>query len=145
MSSYTIYTDGAYSFQKNTGGIGFVILNDKGQIVAQFAKPFKNTTNNRMEQMAVLQALNSIKVNSNVTVYSDSAYVVNTYNEGWKSKEKSNSDLWERLDEAISKHFSVKFILVKGHCNVEYNEMADRLARGAVAKSISKGITNFRL
>jgi len=145
MSTYTIYTDGAYSFQKNTGGIGFVILNDRGKIVAQFTKSYKNTTNNRMEQMAVLQALNSIKVSSDVTVYSDSAYVVNTYNEGWKSKEKSNSDLWQRLDEAITKHSSVKFILVKGHCNVEYNEMADRLARGAVVKSVSKGITKFRL
>jgi ribonuclease HI len=145
MSTYTIYTDGAYSFQKNTGGIGFVILNDRGKIVAQFTKSYKNTTNNRMEQMAVLQALNSIKVSSDITIYSDSAYVVNTYNEGWKSKEKSNSDLWQRLDEAISKHSSVKFILVKGHCNVEYNEMADRLARGAVVKSVSKGITKFRL
>lgn len=142
---YTIYTDGAYSFQKNTGGIGFVILNNDNKIVAQFAKSYKNTTNNRMEQMAVLQALNSIKVSSDITIYSDSAYVVNTYNEGWKSKEKSNSDLWQRLDEAISKHSSVKFILVKGHCNVEYNEMADRLARGAVVKSVSKGITKFRL
>lgn len=142
---YTIYTDGAYSFQKNTGGIGFVILNNDNKIVAQFAKSYKNTTNNRMEQMAVLQALNSIKVSSEITVYSDSAYVVNTYNEGWKSKEKSNSDLWKKLDEAISKHSSVKFVLVKGHCNVEYNEMADRLARGAVAKSASKGITKFRL
>lgn len=145
MSTYTIYTDGAYSFQKNTGGIGFVILNDRGKIVAQFTKSYKNTTNNRMEQMAVLQALNSIKVSSDVIVYSDSAYVVNTYNEGWKSKEKSNSDLWQKLDEAIDKHSSVKFILVKGHCNVEYNEMADRLARGAVVKSVSKGITKFRL
>ena len=145
MSTYTIYTDGAYSFQKNTGGIGFVILNDRGKIVAQFTKSYKNTTNNRMEQMAVLQALNSIKVSSDVIIYSDSTYVVNTYNEGWKSKEKSNSDLWQRLDEAINKHSSVKFILVKGHCNVEYNEMADRLARGAVVKSVSKGITKFRL
>ena len=145
MSTYTIYTDGAYSFQKNTGGIGFVILNDRGKIVAQFTKSYKNTTNNRMEQMAVLQALNSIKVSSDVIIYSDSTYVVNTYNEGWKSKEKSNSDLWQRLDEAINKHSSVKFVLVKGHCNVEYNEMADRLARGAVVKSVSKGITKFRL
>lgn len=142
---YTIYTDGAYSFQKNTGGIGFVILNNDNKIVAQFAKSYKNTTNNRMEQMAVLQALNSIKVSSEITIYSDSAYVVNTYNEGWKSKEKSNSDLWKELDKAISKHSSVKFVLVKGHCNVEYNEMADRLARGAIAKSVSKGITKFRL
>ena len=110
---YTIYTDGAYSFQKNTGGIGFVILNNDNKIVAQFAKSYKNTTNNRMEQMAVLQALNSIKVSSDITIYSDSAYVVNTYNEGWKSKEKSNSDLWKRLDEAISKHSSVKFVLIK--------------------------------
>ena len=142
---YTIYTDGAYSFQKNTGGIGFVILNNNNKIVAQFAKSYKNTTNNRMEQMAILQSLNAIKVSSDVTVYSDSAYVVNTYNEGWKSKEKSNSDLWKKLDEAIAKHSSVKFILVKGHCNIEYNEMADRLARGAVVKSVSKGITKFRL
>lgn len=123
---YTIYTDGAYSSSRNTGGIGFIILNDKEQILTEFCKKYINTTNQRMEQLSVAVALESIKAPSDVIVYSDSAYVVNTYEQNWKRK--CNNDLWDRIDKAISKHKSVKFIHVKGHADNKWNNYVDKLA-----------------
>ena len=125
---YIIYTDGAYSPNNNSGAISFVILKE-GKMLNSFAKKYTNTTNQRMEQLAVIYALNSIKSASNITVYSDSAYVVNTYTKNWKRK--CNLDLWELLDTAINKHTKVNFIHVKGHNKNEYNELCDYLARSA--------------
>jgi len=126
---YIIYTDGAYSPSINVGGVGFIIIkNDK--VVVQFSKAYKNTTNQRMEQLAVAIALESIKEADNVQVYSDSAYVVNTYNCGWKRK--SNLDLWLRIDKQLKRLNNVSFHHVKGHSNDEYNEKCDFFARGAV-------------
>lgn len=126
---YIIYTDGAYSPSINVGGVGFIILkNDK--VVVQFSKAYRNTTNQRMEQLAVAIALESIKEADSVQVYSDSAYVVNTYNYGWNRK--SNLDLWLRIDKQLERLSNVSFHHVKGHSNDEYNEKCDFFARGAV-------------
>lgn len=123
---YIIYTDGAYSPTKNTGGIGFVILKE-GELVCEFFKKFTNTTNQRMEQLAVAISLESIKVPSHICVYSDSAYVVNTYENGWKRK--ANNDLWDRIDKAIKFHKSVKFLHIKGHqSDKNWNNYVDKLA-----------------
>jgi ribonuclease HI len=126
---YSVYTDGAYSPSINVGGVGFIILNDN-KIVAQFSKAYKNTTNQRMEQLAVAIALESIKKANSVKVYSDSAYVVNTYNCNWKRK--SNLDLWLRIDKQIKRLGNVSFYHVKGHSNNECNEKCDFFARKAV-------------
>lgn len=126
---YSVYTDGAYSPSINVGGIGFVILKDN-KVVAQFSKAYKNTTNQRMEQLAVAIALESIKEANSIQVYSDSAYVVNTYNCGWKRK--SNLDLWLRIDKQLKRLANVSFHHVKGHSNDEYNEKCDFFAREAV-------------
>lgn len=123
---YIIYTDGAYSPSRNVGGIGFVILNDREEKICEFSKKYVNTTNQRMEQLAVAVALESIKKASAITIYSDSAYVVNTYEKGWKRK--VNLDLWERIDKAITRHESVKFIHVKGHAENKWNNYVDKLA-----------------
>lgn len=123
---YEVYTDGAYAPSRNIGGIAFVILKD-GKVVAEFSKPYSNTTNQRMEQLAVILALKSIKQADRVQVYSDSAYVVNTYNEGWKRK--SNLDLWKQLDEQLERLKNVTFNHVKGHNNVKYNERCDWFAK----------------
>ena len=123
---YEIYTDGAYAPSKNIGAIAFVILKD-GKVVAEFSKPYRNTTNQRMEQLAVIIALQSIKSAGSIQVYSDSAYVVNTYNQGWKRK--CNLDLWNELDNQIKRLGDVKFSHVKGHNNVKYNEKCDLFAR----------------
>jgi ribonuclease HI len=123
---YQIYTDGAYSPTNNSGAIAFVILKDN-KMINSFAKKYTKTTNQRMEQLAVVYALKAITVPSNITLYSDSAYVVNTYTKNWKRK--CNLDLWKKLDEVIKFHNKVEFIHVKGHNKNEYNEYCDYLAR----------------
>ena len=125
MNNYIIYTDGAYSPNRNIGAIAFVILKE-GKIVAEFSKPYKNTTNQRMEQLAIVSALKSIKKADSIKVYSDSAYVVNTYNKGWNRK--CNLDIWEQLDKQLKRLGNVEFIHVKGHNNVKYNERCDWFA-----------------
>jgi ribonuclease HI len=124
---YTVYCDGAFSPVKKTGGIAFIILNDKGETVCDFFKAFTNTTNQRMEQLAAIIALESIKSSSEITIISDSLYVVNTYNNNWKRK--SNLDLWDRFDKAIAKHINVRFVHIRGHQGNHYNELCDVLAK----------------
>ena len=126
MNNYVIYTDGAFSPTKNVGGIAFIVLNNNEQIIASFSKKFTNTTNQRMEQLAIAIALESIKNSSNIIVYSDSLYIVNTYEKNWKRK--SNLDLWDRLDKAKSKH-DVSFQHIKGHNGDKFNEYCNYLAQ----------------
>lgn len=128
MSAYRVYTDGAYSSARNQGGIGFVILKDDKE-VARYSKMYKNSTNQRMEQMAAIVALESISTPSEVTIVSDSQYVVCTYTKNWKRK--ANLDLWKRFDAAIAFHTKVEFLWVKGHDKDEYNNIADKLASNA--------------
>lgn len=128
MSTYRVYTDGAYSSARNQGGIGFVILKDDKE-VARYSKMYKNSTNQRMEQMAAIVALESISTPSEVTIVSDSQYVVCTYTKNWKRK--ANLDLWKRFDAAIAFHTKVEFLWVKGHDKDEYNNIADKLASNA--------------
>lgn len=128
MSTYRVYTDGAYSSARNQGGIGFVILKD-GKEVARYSKMYKNSTNQRMEQMAAIVALESISTPSEVTIISDSQYVICTYTKNWKRK--ANLDLWKRFDAAIAFHTKVEFLWVRGHDKDEYNNIADKLASNA--------------
>lgn len=134
MSNYVVYTDGAYSAMRNQGAIAFIILKDN-KCVSRFSKIINNTTNQRAEQLACIYALESIKTPSNVTIYSDSAYVVNTYNAGWKRK--ANLDLWDRLDKAKDKH-NVTFIHVKGHSDNLYNNLCDFLATNESKEEVSE-------
>lgn len=128
MSSYICYTDGAYSGTRDQGGIGFIILKD-GKEVARYSKMYKNTTNQRMEQMAAIVALESIATPSEVTIISDSQYVVSTYTKNWKRK--ANLDLWKRFDKAIAFHTKVEFEWTKGHADDRYNKICDKLAQEA--------------
>lgn len=134
MSNYVVYTDGAYSAMRNQGAIAFIILKDN-KCVSKFSKIINNTTNQRAEQLACIYALESIKTPSNITIYSDSAYVVNTYNAGWKRK--ANLDLWDRLDKAKDKH-NVTFIHVKGHSDNLYNNLCDFLATNESKEEVSE-------
>ena len=122
---YSVYSDGAYSPSRDQGGCAFVLLKDNKKIFT-FKKMFKNTTNQRMEMMAVCIALESIKTPSVINIFSDSAYIVNTINSNWNRK--ANCDLWERLDKACKKHTEVQFNWVKGHASNIYNAEADKLA-----------------
>ena len=108
------------------GGWAFVALNGEEKIKSAFF-PIPNTTNNRMEIQAVLEACEWCKAN-NITefiVYSDSMYVIGTMSMGWKRNK--NNDLWEQMDEVV-KDLKVHWKHVKGHEGNKYNELCDALA-----------------
>jgi len=131
-----IYTDGACRGNPGPGGWG-VILNYKGKIKELYGAE-KLTTNNRMELMAAIQALESLTRPCSVKLNCDSSYVLKGITEwmpswkkrGWKTAAKTpvkNEDLWRRLDMAISKH-KVEWKWVKGHSGDTGNDRADALA-----------------
>lgn len=129
----TIYTDGAARGNPGPGGYGAVLLS--GKFRKELSDGFEMTTNNRMELLAVIVALEALKVeNSQVTIYSDSKYVVDAVEKGWiwnwvkiRFKGKKNEDLWLRFLKIYQKH-KVKFVWVKGHADIPENERCDQLA-----------------
>lgn len=123
-----VYTDGAYSSSRNQGGLGIVFIKDN-KVIAKFSKTYKNTTNNRMELMAVIIALQSIKDENEITIYSDSMYVIGTATQGWKRKK--NLDLWEKYDTVIDLFKTVTFKHVKGHSTNMFNNLCDEMAVAA--------------
>jgi len=133
MSNITIYTDGAARGNPGPGGYGVVLIAGKHR--KELSGGFKHTTNNRMELLAVIVGLETLKnENSEVTVYSDSKYVVDAVEKrwvfGWQKKTfkgKKNPDLWRRFLKIYAKH-KVRFIWVKGHANIPENERCDTLA-----------------
>jgi len=140
MKQVTIYTDGACSGNPGPGGWG-VVLMWQGHTREIFGGEAQ-TTNNRMELMAALQALDYLKEPCHVALYTDSVYVRNgitSWIEGWKrngwrtadKKSVKNQDLWQTLDAARQRH-QVTWHWVKGHADNEYNERADALARQGV-------------
>lgn len=139
-----IYTDGACSGNPGPGGWG-AILRWKGHEKELYGGE-RETTNNRMELMAAIQALESLKRASAVDLYTDSTYVrdgITSWIHGWKrngwktaaKKPVKNEDLWRRLDSAIAAH-SVEWHWVKGHAGHPENERADELARQGTAEAI---------
>lgn len=136
MPNITIYTDGSALGNPGPGGYGIVLMS--GQYRKEIAQGYKLTTNNRMELLAVIVALETLKVdNSDVTIYSDSKYVIDAIEKKWvyswkqkNFKNKKNPDLWLRFLKIYEKH-NVKFVWVKGHSNVKENEVCDKLAVAA--------------
>jgi ribonuclease HI len=132
----TIYTDGASRGNPGPGGYGVVMI--AGHHRKELAQGFKLTTNNRMELLSVIVALESLKkVPSQVTIFSDSKYVVDAIEKkwvfGWRQKnfkDKKNPDLWRRFLEIYPKHH-VKFVWIKGHASNIENERCDELAVAA--------------
>ena len=134
-----IYTDGACKGNPGPGGWGAVLI--WGERVRKISGGEESTTNNRMELTAVIRALESLKRNVPVEIYSDSAYVVKGMTEwlpkwqerGWKraTGKLKNEDLWRRLAD-ISSNYSIRWNWVKGHAGNNYNEAADRLATAAI-------------
>ena len=129
----TIYTDGAARGNPGPGGYGIVLLS--GHHRKEISEGFKLTTNNRMELLAVIVALEALKIpGSEVTIYTDSKYVADAVSKGWvfdwvkkRFKGKKNPDLWLRFLEIYKKH-KVNFVWVKGHANNPLNERCDTLA-----------------
>ena len=134
--SITVYTDGAAKGNPGKGGYGVVMIS--GNLKKEFSQGYLMTTNNRMELLAVIIALEKIKKpNSEVVVYSDSKYVVDSIEKkwvfSWETKnfnKKKNPDLWIRFLKVFRRHF-VKFVWIKGHNNNKYNERCDYLAVSA--------------
>ena len=140
----TIYTDGACSGNPGAGGWGAILL--YGDIEKKFAGFDPETTNNKMELTAVIEALRKLKKPCKVQLYSDSAYVVNAINLGWLENWKNNGwrgsdkkpvkniELWKALNELLEMH-DVEFIKVKGHADNEFNNRCDALATGEIMKN----------
>lgn len=141
MEKVIIYTDGACSGNPGPGGWGSILMYKGNK--KEISGGLKNTTNNVMELTAVLEALKQLKFPCEVEVYSDSAYVVNAFNQKWiygwikndwknSSKEPvKNKELWQELYE-LTKIHNITFIKVKGHADNEYNNRCDELARNAI-------------
>ena len=140
--SITIYTDGSSIGNPGPGGYGIVMLVEGEDYKKEFSQGFKLTTNNRMELLAVIIALEKIKIkNSNVTIFTDSKYVSDAVEKGWvfdwekkNFKNKKNPDLWIRFLNIYNKH-NIKFHWVKGHSNNLYNDRCDLIANNAAKSS----------
>jgi len=143
MEEVIIYTDGACSGNPGPGGWGSILMYKGNKKEISGEKP--NTTNNIMEITAVIEALKLLKFPCSVKLYSDSAYVVNAFNNGWiynwqknnwKTADKKpvkNQELWKELYSLFKMH-KIEFIKVKGHSDNEYNNRCDELARNAITK-----------
>ena len=143
MKEVTIYTDGACSGNPVPGGWGAVLM--YGEHRKEISGGDAHTTNNRMELTGPIEALELLKQPCKVRLYSDSAYLVNAFNQhwianwqrnGWQTSQKKpveNKELWQRLLELCRTH-EVEFIKVKGHADNAENNRCDELARAAIAK-----------
>ena len=136
-----IFTDGSARGNPGPGGYGIVMEQNDTGYFKEFSEGFRMTTNNRMELLAVIEALNKIKTkNADVVVYTDSKYVSDSVEKKWvfnwqknKFKKKKNVDLWTKFLRIYPKH-SIKFIWIKGHNNHPQNERCDSLAVEASKK-----------
>ena len=138
-----IYTDGACSGNPGPGGWAAILMARGHE--KEISGSEASTTNNRMEMQAVIEALQRLKRPCKVKVYSDSAYIVSAFNQGWiqnwqrngwqnAAKDPvSNRDLWEKLLNAARPH-QIKWIKVKGHADNELNNRCDRLAVAEIKK-----------
>ena len=145
MTHVDIFTDGSARGNPNgPGGYGAVIryVDSSGKVFEkELFAGYVRTTNNRMELMGVIAALEALNRKCEVTLTSDSSYVIKAFNDGWldnwkkcgwkrKNKPLLNVDLWKRLDEAASKH-DITWVWVKGHAGHPDNERCDKLATAA--------------
>ena len=137
MSEVTIYTDGASRGNPGPGGYGAILM--YGNLKKELSGGYRLTTNNRMELMGVIAALEAMKKTGlKITIYTDSQYIVKAIQEGWLNKwlatnfakGKKNKDLWVRFYDLFKKH-QVKFVWVKGHANNQFNNRCDELATSA--------------
>ena len=143
MKEVIMYTDGACSGNPGPGGWGTILMYK--DVKKEISGNKQNTTNNVMEITAVIEGLKLLKESCKVQIYSDSAYVVNAFNQGWiknwieknwqnsKKEPVKNKELWLELYELVQKH-EVEFNKVKGHSDNELNNRCDELARNAISQ-----------
>ena len=147
MTAIEIFTDGACSGNPGAGGWGVILR--CGETEKELSGGEAQTTNNRMELTAVIEALKALKRECEITLYTDSRYVMDGVNEwmpnwkknGWKTTNKKstvkNLELWQELDSLLPKH-KIKWIWVKGHNGHPENERVDKLARDAAKSFLEK-------
>jgi ribonuclease HI len=132
-----MYTDGSSRGNPGPGGYGVILM--AGAHRKELSQGYRLTTNNRMELMAVIAGLQALKKEGmNVTIYSDSQYIVKAVNEGWLKNwiatgfkgGKKNKDLWMQYDE-LSQNHTIRFVWVRGHADNPYNNKCDVLATEA--------------
>lgn len=141
MKQVEIYTDGACSGNPGAGGWGAVLIYGEHKIeISGFER---ETTNNKMELAAAIEALRKLKEPCSVNLYSDSAYLINAFTQGWidkwiksgwkrnKNEEVKNIDLWKELANFAGYH-RINWIKVKGHADNEFNNRCDKLATDAI-------------
>lgn len=140
LKKIIIYTDGACTGNPGAGGYGAVIIEDEQR--QEISGGFRLTTNNRMEMMAAIVALQTLETKSEVILHSDSKYIVDAVTQGWakrwqannwkrnKKEKAKNPDLWQDLLDLCDRH-QVDFVWVKGHAGIPENERCDRLAVSA--------------
>ena len=143
LKSVDIYTDGACSGNPGKGGWCAILMYGGKEKVISGGET--QTTNNRMEVYAAIAGLSALKEKCSVSLYSDSAYLVNAIENGWLKNWKNNAwrtadnkpvknqDLWEQLSKLLTEH-DVIFIKVKGHADNEYNNRCDKIAREEIKK-----------
>ncbi len=148
IKQVNLYTDGACSGNPGPGGYGAILT--FGKIEKELSAGFFSTTNNRMELMAAIVGLQALKEPCDVTLYSDSKYLIDAITLGWvekwrqnnwmrtKKERAANVDLWETLLSLLQIH-TVTFVWVKGHAGHPQNERCDRLAVAATQKSRELG------
>lgn len=142
-----IFTDGACRGNPGPGGWGALLRYDGQEKKLLGAEPL--TTNNRMELMAVIMALTTLKRPCNIAITTDSQYVKNGVNQwlsrwkanGWRTSDRKpvkNQDLWEDLDQAMIKHPHIEWHWVRGHTGHPENTLADQLANQAIDEMFSR-------
>ncbi|MDD6174579.1 MAG: ribonuclease HI [Firmicutes bacterium] len=144
MKKIEIFTDGACSGNPGPGGYGAILR--YGTYEKEISQGFAETTNNRMELMAAIEALKLLKEPCKITLYTDSQYLVNGINKGWAKKWKANGwmrnkhekalnpELWDQLLTLCEPH-QITFVWLKGHAGHPENERCDRLAVAAAEKA----------
>lgn len=147
MTAIEIFTDGACSGNPGAGGWGVILR--YGETEKELSGGDAQTTNNRMELTAVIEALKALKRECEITLYTDSRYVMDGVNEwmpnwkknGWRTTNKKsavkNLELWQELDSLLPKH-KIKWVWVKGHNGHPENERVDKLARDAAKSFLGK-------
>lgn len=142
MKRVQLFSDGACSGNPGPGGYGVILKYNEHK--KEFSAGYKSTTNNRMELMAIIVGLKSLKEKCQVDVYSDSKYIVDAINQGWVEKWRANNwkrnkkevakniDLWKKLLNLLDQH-TVTIYWVKGHAGHPENERCDKMAVAAAA------------
>lgn len=142
LKEVKIYTDGACSGNPGPGGWGALLI--YGDTEKELSGFVAHTTNQKMELMAAIEGLKALKASCRVSLFSDSAYLINAFCQGWlerwqkngwinsQKKPVENQDLWRELLNMAGKH-SIEWIKVKGHADNPYNNRCDALARQAIA------------